>query len=142
MSCVPKVNLPQDMSQLRPFTVYATPHRCFASTISRLVLLQRGTWFPKGVRGSLPGRSSKTPPSRLSSLSNVPSWSTVLAWGLRGLESLLQCRSSSAYALPAWGAGRASPHTQGVGELSLRLISTAFHTGTPGDLHSQQQWNP
>ena len=57
--CVPKVLEPQDMSQCRPITIFATLYRFFASAVSRQVLQHWGSSFPSSIYGALPGRSAR-----------------------------------------------------------------------------------
>ena len=58
-SCVPKVAAPQSMRDCRPITVCATIYRLFATTVTRQVLRQWACWLPPGLKGAIPGRSSR-----------------------------------------------------------------------------------
>ena len=59
VSCVPKVASPETMADCRPITVCATIYRLFATTVTRQVLGQWAAWLPEGLKGSVPGRSSR-----------------------------------------------------------------------------------
>ena len=47
------------MSDCRPITVCATIYRLFATVITRQVLEQWAEWLPEGLKGAIPGRSSR-----------------------------------------------------------------------------------
>ena len=54
-----KIESLQSMSDCRPITVCATIYRLFATVITRQVLDQWAKWLPEGLKGAIPGRSSR-----------------------------------------------------------------------------------
>ena len=59
VSCVPKTADPEDMSQCRPITVFATIYRYFSSTITKLILKSWKGWLPSGIQGAMPGCAAR-----------------------------------------------------------------------------------
>ncbi|CAE7258026.1 unnamed protein product, partial [Symbiodinium microadriaticum] len=57
VSTLAKLPQPQGMQHGRPITVFANLYRLWASGIAKAVLGHWSRWLPKGVMGSIPGRS-------------------------------------------------------------------------------------
>ena len=59
ISVLAKTPAPKSIAESRPIMVFSTLYRLWSSTLTKQVLKAWGAHFPKGIYGSMPGRSSR-----------------------------------------------------------------------------------